>query len=183
MSRIGIKPVTLPSGIEAKIEGQVVTIKGAKGELQETLPPEATAEVTDGAVTVKPANDSQRAKAMWGLSRSLIANMVEGIVNGYIIKLELNGVGYRAAVQGKNLEMALGFSHPVVMPIPAGITVVCPKPTEIEISGINKQLLGEFAANVRKWRKPEPYKGKGIRYASRFGDKGETVRRKEGKKK
>lgn len=183
MSRIGAKPVEIPSGVDVTINDQTVTVKGSKGQLEQVLPTEALAKINDGKIEVTPANDTQRARAMWGLSRSLIANMVEGVTNGFTIKLEINGVGYRAQASGKKLEMALGFSHPVVMDIPEGIEVKTPKPTEIEITGINKQLVGEFAANIRKWREPEPYKGKGIRYDSRYGDRGETIRRKEGKKK
>ena len=177
MSRIGKNPIEVPSGATITIDGQTVKAKGPKGELELTLVEEVSAALEDGSVTVTPRDDSQRARAMWGMSRSLVANMVEGVTKGYERKLEINGVGYRAAVQGKNLQLAVGYSHDVVMPLPDGITAVAPKPTELTLSGIDKQALGQFAANIRAVRPPEPYKGKGIKYAE------ETIYRKEGKKK
>ena len=177
MSRIGKNPITVPSGATVTVDGQTVKVKGAKGELSLTLVEEVTAKLEDSALTVSPVDDSQRARAMWGMQRSLVANMVEGVTNGFERKLEINGVGYRAAVQGKSLQLAVGYSHDVVIPLPDGIQAVAPKPTELTLSGIDKQALGQFAANIRKVRPPEPYKGKGIKYAE------ETVFRKEGKKK
>lgn len=183
MSRIGQKPIKIASGVDVKINGQTLIVKGSKGELKKEFPVDVSVKITDGSVVVSPANDTQRARAMWGLSRALIAGMVEGVSNGFTIKLEINGVGYRAAVQGKTLQLALGFSHPVDFQIPEGITIKTPKPTEIEISGADKQKVGQVAANIRKWKKPEPYKGKGIKYSSIYDKPGEIVRRKEGKKK
>lgn len=183
MSRVGQKPVKIPSGIDVKINGRTVTVKGAKSELKKELPPEVSVKITDGSVLVEPANDTARARAMWGLSRALIATMVEGVSKGFTIKLEINGVGYKAAAQGKKLQLNLGFSHVVDFPVPAGIEIKTPKPTEIEISGADKQVVGQVAANIRKMKKPEPYKGKGVKYASVYGGAGETIRRKEGKKK
>ena len=177
MSRIGKNPIEVPSGATVTVDGQTVKVKGPKGELSLTLVDEVTAKVEDGALTVAPVDDSQRARAMWGMQRSLVANMVEGVTKGFERKLEINGVGYRAAVQGKNLQLAVGYSHDVVMPLPEGIQAATPRPVEIVLNGIDKQALGQFAANVRKVRPPEPYKGKGIKYAE------ETIFRKEGKKK
>jgi large subunit ribosomal protein L6 len=183
MSRVGQKPVQIASGVEVKIEGRKVIVKGKKGTLSRQLPAEVSAKVENGAVTVTPINNAQRSRAMWGMSRALIATMVEGVTNGYAIKLNIEGVGYRAAATGKSLQLNLGFSHPVDFPVPEGIEIKTPKPTEIEISGADKQVVGQVAANIRAWKKPEPYKGKGIAYASVYGGKGETIRRKEGKKK
>lgn len=177
MSRIGKKPVTLPKGVTADVKGQDVKVKGPKGELSFRLIDEVTVSLEGGAVVVKARDDSKRARSMWGMSRTQVANMVRGVSEGYRENLEITGVGFKAAVQGKNLQMQLGFSHDVVFPIPAGVTIVCEKPTMIAISGIDRQLVGQTAAKIRGWREPEPYKGKGIRYA------GERILRKEGKKK
>lgn len=183
MSRVGQKPVQITSGVEVKVEGRKITVKGKKGTLYKLLPAEVSAKVENNEVVVTPINKSQRSRAMWGLSRAMIATMVEGVSNGYTIKLAIEGVGYRAAAAGKSLQMNLGFSHPVDFPVPEGIEIKTPKPTEIEISGADKQVVGQVAADIRSWKKPEPYKGKGIRYDAVYGEKGETVRRKEGKKK
>jgi large subunit ribosomal protein L6 len=177
MSRIGKKPVSLPNGVTASVDGQTVKVKGPKGELSVTLVREVSAKVDDHGVTVTPDKGSERASQMWGLSRSLVNNLVTGVTSGFTQKLEIQGVGYRAAVQGKNLNLQLGFSHDVVYPIPAGISITSEKPTMISVSGIDKQLVGQVAAEIRGYRPPEPYKGKGVRY------EGEYVRRKEGKKK
>jgi large subunit ribosomal protein L6 len=177
MSRIGKKPVSLPKGVTAKLEAGTVSVKGPKGELKLKLVPEVEAAVNDGAVAINPREQSDRARAMWGMQRTLLNNIVRGVTEGFTEKLEISGVGYRAAVQGKNLQLQLGFSHDVLHPIPAGIQIVCEKPTAITITGIDKQLVGQVASEIRSYRKPEPYKGKGVRYA------GERIRRKEGKKK
>lgn len=177
MSRIGKKPIQLPKGVTAAVDGQTVKVKGPKGELKVTLVDEVQVELTDAGVVVCPRPDHERARAMWGLSRTLVNNLVVGVTEGFTERLDINGVGYRAAVQGKNLNLQLGFSHDVVYPIPAGINIVAEKPTSITISGIDKQLVGQVAAEIRAWRAPEPYKGKGVKYAS------ETILRKEGKKK
>jgi large subunit ribosomal protein L6 len=177
MSRIGKKPVALPKGVIASVDGQTVKVKGPKGELSVTLVREVSAKVDDHGVTITPDKSSERASQMWGLSRSLVNNLVTGVTSGFTQKLEIQGVGYRAAVQGKNLNLQLGFSHDVVYPIPAGISITSEKPTMISVSGIDKQLVGQVAAEIRGYRPPEPYKGKGVRY------EGEYVRRKEGKKK
>jgi large subunit ribosomal protein L6 len=177
MSRIGKKAVAVPSGVTVTIEGQTVTVKGPKGQLAWTVAEEIEIKQDGGELTLTKRQDSQRAQAMWGLSRTLVANMVEGVTQGYEQTLELVGVGYRAAMKGQALSMQLGFSHDVDIPAPAGITFVVPKQTEIKISGIDKQMVGETAARIRRIRPPEPYKGKGVRY------QGEKVRRKEGKKK
>jgi large subunit ribosomal protein L6 len=177
MSRIGKQPVSVPSGVEVTIEGQMVKVKGPKGELQSLLLDLVEVSQGDGTVKVKPRQDTIPARAAWGLSRTLIANMVTGVTTGFTKSLEITGVGYRAALQGKALQLNLGYSHDVSYPIPDGITIVTPKPTEITISGIDKQQVGQVAAEIREWRKPEPYKGKGVRYA------GEQIYRKQGKKK
>ena len=177
MSRIGKKPVPLPNGVTATVEGQTVKVKGPKGELKVTLVDDVTVRMTDSGVEVSPRPDYERSRAMWGLSRTLVNNLVLGVTQGFTERLEINGVGYRAAVQGKNLNMQLGFSHDVVYPIPEGISIVTEKPTSIAISGIDKQLVGQVAAEIRGWRPPEPYKGKGVKYAD------EHIMRKEGKKK
>ena len=177
MSRIGKKPVALPKGVTASVDGQTVKVKGPKGELSVTLVRDVSAKVDDHGVTITPDKTSERASQMWGLSRSLVNNLVTGVTTGFTQKLEIQGVGYRAAVQGKNLNLQLGFSHDVVYPIPAGISITSEKPTMISVSGIDKQLVGQVAAEIRGYRPPEPYKGKGVRY------EGEYVRRKEGKKK
>jgi large subunit ribosomal protein L6 len=177
MSRIGKKPIAVPNGVQVTISGQTVTVKGPKGQLAWTLPDEITPSQADGQITLAPREDSQRARAMWGLSRTLVSNMVEGVTKGYEQALELVGVGYRAAMKGQALSMQLGFSHDVDITPPAGIAFAVPRQTEIKVSGIDKQLVGETAARIRRIRPPEPYKGKGVRYS------GEKVRRKEGKKK
>jgi large subunit ribosomal protein L6 len=177
MSRIGKKPVALPKGVTASIEGQTVKVKGPKGELSVTLAREVSAKLDEHGITVTPDKEQERSAQMWGLSRSLVNNLVTGVTTGFTQKLEIQGVGYRAAVQGKNLNLQLGFSHDVVYPIPSGISIAAEKPTMISVSGIDKQLVGQVAAEIRNYRRPEPYKGKGVRY------EGEYVRRKEGKKK
>ena len=177
MSRIGKKPVSLPKGVTASIEGRTVKVKGPKGELSVTLAREVSAKVDEHGVTIMPDKAAERASQMWGLSRSLVNNLVKGVTQGFTQKLEIQGVGYRAAVQGKNLNLQLGFSHDVIYPVPPGITITAEKPTMISVSGIDKQLVGQVAAEIRNYRRPEPYKGKGVRY------EGEYVRRKEGKKK
>jgi large subunit ribosomal protein L6 len=177
MSRIGKKAVAIPSGVTVTLEGQTVTVKGPKGELSWTVAEEIEVRQENGELTLAKRGEGPRAQAMWGLSRTLVANMVTGVTTGFERTLELVGVGYRAAMKGQALSMQLGFSHDVNVPAPAGITFATPKQTEIKISGIDKQLVGEMAARIRRIRPPEPYKGKGVRYA------GEQVRRKEGKKK
>lgn len=177
MSRIGKHPVPVPAGVDVKIDGKVVSVKGKLGQLSLTLVDDVTAEVADGKVVVKPANDSRRAYTMWATSRTLVNNMVKGVADGYTVNLDINGVGYRAAVQGKELVMQLGFSHDVKYPIPEGIAIKCDKPTSITITGFDKQKVGQVAAEIRGWKKPEPYKGKGIKYDN------EIILRKEGKKK
>jgi large subunit ribosomal protein L6 len=177
MSRIGKKAVAVPAGVTVTIDGQTVTVKGPKGQLAWTVAEEIEVKQEGGELLLTKRQDTQRGQAMWGLSRTLVANMVQGVTEGYEQTLELVGVGYRAALKGQALSMQLGFSHDVDIPPPAGITFVVPKQTEIKISGIDKQMVGETAARIRRIRPPEPYKGKGVRYA------GEKVRRKEGKKK
>ena len=177
MSRIGKKPVPVPAGVTANIEGQTVKVKGPKGAMQVVLPDDVTVKLDQGAVKVDPRNETKRARSMWGTSRTLVSNLVTGVTKGFERKLEITGVGYRAAVQGKNLQIALGYSHDVVYPIPNGIAVATPKPTEVVITGIDRQQVGQVAAEIRAFRKPEPYKGKGVKYA------GEYIFRKEGKKK
>jgi large subunit ribosomal protein L6 len=177
MSRIGKKPVPIPSGVTANVEGQTVKVKGPKGQLQVVLPDDVMVKMDNGEVKVDPRNETKRARSMWGTSRTLVNNLVTGVTKGYEKKLEITGVGYRAALQGKNLQIALGYSHDVIFPIPEGIAIVTPKPTEILISGIDKQKVGQVAAEIRAFRPPEPYKGKGVKYA------GEYIFRKEGKKK
>ncbi len=177
MSRIGNKPVALPKGVTASVDGQTVKVKGPKGELSVKLVSEVAASLGDDGVTITPNLAMDRARAMWGLSRSLVNNLVVGVTTGFTTKLEIQGVGYRAAVQGKNLNLQLGFSHDVAYPIPDGITITAEKPTQLTVTGMDKQMVGQVAAEIRAYRKPEPYKGKGVRYV------GEYVRRKEGKKK
>jgi large subunit ribosomal protein L6 len=177
MSRIGKKPVPLPKGVTASVSGQTVSVKGPKGELKVTLVPEVQARVEADGIAVMPHKEMERAAAMWGMSRTLVNNLVVGVTQGFTTKLEIQGVGYRAAVQGKSLNLQLGFSHDVAYPIPAGITITAEKPTMLTVAGMDKQLVGQVAAEIRAYRKPEPYKGKGVRY------EGEYVRRKEGKKK
>jgi large subunit ribosomal protein L6 len=177
MSRIGKRPIAIGAGVTVTIEGQTVLVKGPKGELSWTVVDEIEVKQEGSDLLLTPRNDSKRARSMWGLSRSLVFNMVHGVTQGYEETLELVGVGYRAALKGQALSLQLGFSHDVDMAPPAGITFAVPKQTEIRIAGIDKQLVGEVTASIRKIRPPEPYKGKGVRYA------GEKVRRKEGKKK
>jgi len=177
MSRIGKKAIALPKGVTASVDGQTVKVKGPKGELSVKLVREVSAKVDEHGITVTPDKDQERSAQMWGLSRSLVNNLVTGVTTGFTQRLEIQGVGYRAAVQGKNLNLQLGFSHDVAYPIPAGITITSEKPTQISVSGMDKQLVGQVAAEIRSYRRPEPYKGKGVRY------EGEYVRRKEGKKK
>ena len=177
MSRIGKRAVPLPDGVTVNVAGQEVTAKGKLGQLSVTLNQAVLAELDGKQIWVKPRDDSKRSQAMWGMSRTQVNNLVTGVSEGFSVNLEINGVGYRAAVQGNKLNLQLGFSHDINFPIPEGITVKCPRPTAIEISGADRQKVGQVAAEVRAFRKPEPYKGKGIRYA------GEYVRRKEGKKK
>ena len=176
MSRIGKLPVTVPSGVDVTIDGRTVTVKGPKGTLSHTVVEPITIERDDtGAVLVKRPDDERRSKAYHGLSRTLVHNLMVGVTAGYEKKLEIVGVGYRVALKGGNLEFALGFSHPVVITAPEGVTFAVETPTRFSVSGIDKQLVGETAANIRKLRKPDPYKGKGVRYA------GEVIRRKVGK--
>ncbi|MFZ9502712.1 MAG: 50S ribosomal protein L6 [Beijerinckiaceae bacterium] len=177
MSRVGKKPVPVPTGVTAKIDGQQVAVKGAKGELNFVVPDEVSVSMDGGLIKVDPRNDSKRARAMWGMSRAMINNLVTGVSKGFERKLEITGVGYKAAVVGKNLQMSLGYSHDINYPIPAGVQIVTPKPTEITISGVDKRQIGQIAAEIRAMRGPEPYKGKGVRY------EGEFIFRKEGKKK
>jgi large subunit ribosomal protein L6 len=177
MSRVGKKPVAIPSGVTASIEGQLVKVKGPKGVLALTLHPDVTAKLEGNEVRVDPRYETKRARAMWGTYRSLLANVITGVTKGFERKLEISGVGYRAALQGKNLQVQLGYSHDIVYPIPDGITIVTPRPTEVVVSGIDGQKVGHVAAQIRSFRKPEPYKGKGVKYA------GEYIFRKEGKKK
>ena len=177
MSRIGKKAVSVPKGVTATVDGQKVSMKGPKGELSFTAIDAIEVKMDDGAVAVSPRDDSKAARSAWGMSRSMVSNLIEGVTKGYERKLEINGVGYRAAVAGKNLQLQLGYSHEILYPIPAGIAIVTPKPTEILISGIDKQRVGQTAAEIRDYRGPEPYKGKGVKYAE------EKIFRKEGKKK
>lgn len=177
MSRIGKKAVPVPTGVTANIEGQTVKVKGPKGALQLVLPDDVVIKMEEGAVKVDPRNETKRARSMWGTSRTLVSNLITGVTKGFEQKLEIVGVGYRASVQGKNLQLALGYSHDVVYPIPEGIAITTPKPTEVLIAGIDKQKVGQVAAEIRAFRPPEPYKGKGVKYA------GEYIFRKEGKKK
>jgi len=167
----------VPAGVNVDIVGQQVTAKGKLGELSVTLVDEVLAELDGDRIWIKPRDESKRARTMWGMSRSLVNNLVVGVAEGFTVRLEINGVGYRAAVQGQFLNLQLGYSHEINHPIPEGITVKCERPTLISVSGADRQKVGQFAAQVRAYRKPEPYKGKGIRY------EGEYVRRKEGKKK
>jgi large subunit ribosomal protein L6 len=177
MSRIGKKAVAIPAGVTANVAGQTVNVKGPKGALDITLPDDIAAKLEDGAVKIDPRSESKRARALWGMSRSLVANLVAGVTKGFERRLEISGVGYRAAIQGKNLQLQLGYSHEINYPIPEGIVIAAPKPTEIVVTGIDKQKVGQVAAEIRSFRPPEPYKGKGIKYA------GEYIFRKEGKKK
>jgi len=177
MSRIGKKPVPLPKGVTANVDGKAVRVKGPKGELSLRLVDEVDASLDEDGITIAPREGAERGRQMWGLSRTLVNNLVVGVTQGFTQRMEINGVGYRAAVQGKNLNLQLGFSHDVSYPIPPGINIVAEKPTALIISGMDKQLVGQVAAEIRSYRPPEPYKGKGVKYA------GEHIRRKEGKKK
>ncbi|MCX5579093.1 50S ribosomal protein L6 [Kaistia terrae] len=177
MSRIGKKPVVVPSGVTATINGQTVSVKGPKGAMSFDFSEHVEVELTEAGVQVAPRDDSKPARAAWGMSRTMISNLMKGVTEGFTKKLEINGVGYRAAVQGSNLQLALGYSHDVVYAIPEGITIVTPRPVEIIVSGMDKQRVGQVAAEIREYRSPEPYKGKGVKYAT------ETIFRKEGKKK
>jgi large subunit ribosomal protein L6 len=177
MSRVGKKPVQIPSGVTATVDGQTVRVKGSKGELSFLVPQEVTVAMDAGAVKVDPRDQTKDARSKWGMSRAQVANLVEGVSKGFEKRLEVNGVGYRAQVAGKVLKLSLGYSHDIDYPIPAGITVTTPKPTEIVVAGIDKQMVGQTAAEIREFRGPEPYKGKGVKYADEF------IFRKEGKKK
>lgn len=177
MSRIGKKAIPLPEGVETNINGQELSVKGPKGSLSVVLVDEVSVSKTEGGLLISPSDDSKRARSMWGMSRTLVANIVTGVSEGYSKTLEIQGVGYRAALKGKTLSLNLGLSHEVNYDAPEGVELKVTKPTEIVVSGIDKQLVGQVAANIRKYRKPEPFKGKGIRY------QGEYVFRKEGKKK
>jgi len=177
MSRIGKNPVAIPQGVTLEVANQTITAKGKLGTLTMVMSPEVSASVHDGKFWVKPNSESKHARMQWGTTRALVNNMVAGVSKGFTVNLEINGVGYRAAVQGKNLQLQLGYSHDVVFPIPGDIKIVCEKPTSISISGADRQRVGQIAAVLRGYRKPEPYKGKGIKYDT------ETIRRKEGKKK
>ena len=177
MSRIGKRPVAVPSGITANVAGQTVKVKGPKGTLEVVLHDDVSVALDGDRIKIDPRNETKRARAQWGTSRTLIANLITGVTKGFEQRLEINGVGYRAAVQGKNLQLALGYSHDIVYPIPEGITIATPRPVEIVISGSDRQKVGQVAAEIRDYRPPEPYKGKGIKYA------GERIFRKEGKKK
>jgi large subunit ribosomal protein L6 len=177
MSRIGRLAIPVPSGVTAKVDGQKVSVKGPKGELSFVLVDDVTVALNDNEIAVQPRDESKRSRSAWGMSRTMVANLVEGVTNGFERRLEINGVGYRAAVQGKTLQLALGYSHDVEYPIPEGITITTPRPTEIIVSGIDKQRVGQAAAEIRKYRPPEPYKGKGVKYVDEY------IFRKEGKKK
>jgi large subunit ribosomal protein L6 len=177
MSRIGKRAVAIPAGVTANVAGQTISVKGPKGVLQLTLHDDVAAKMEDGGVKIDPRNDSKRARAMWGTSRSLLANVVAGVTKGFEKRLDITGVGYRAAVQGKNLQLLLGYSHEISYPIPEGIAITTPRPTEIVVTGIDKQKVGQVAAEIRDYRPPEPYKGKGVRYSREY------IFRKEGKKK
>jgi large subunit ribosomal protein L6 len=177
MSRIGKKPIPVPKNVTATVEGQKVTVKGPKGQLSLTLIDDVEVKLDNGEITVSPRSDTKRARSMWGMSRSLVENLVHGTTNGFTRTLEITGVGYRAAMDGKALKLQLGYSHDILYPVPDGISIAVPKPTEITITGIEKDRVGQVAAEIRGFRGPEPYKGKGVRY------QGEFIQRKEGKKK
>jgi len=177
MSRVGKHPVAVPSGVEVQISGQTLSAKGSLGTLRLVVSNEVTAAFADGAVTIAPKNETKHARAMWGTTRALVNNMVNGVSKGFSVTLEINGVGYRAAVQGSTLNLQLGYSHEIAYPIPSDVNIVCERPTLIRVSGADRQRVGQIAAEIRAYRPPEPYKGKGIKYST------ETVRRKEGKKK
>jgi large subunit ribosomal protein L6 len=177
MSRVGKKAVAIPSGVNAKIDGQKIAVKGAKGELSFVAPEDVTITMSGAEIKIDPRDETKRARAMWGTARAQINNLVVGVSKGFEKKLEITGVGYKAAVAGKNLQLSLGYSHDVQFPIPAGIAIVTPKPTEVTISGIDRRQVGQVAAEIRALRPPEPYKGKGVKYSDEF------IFRKEGKKK
>ena len=177
MSRIGKKPIAMPAGVSATTEGQTLSIKGPKGTLSLQMLDEVAYDIAEGGITIQPANDSKRARSFWGMQRSMVQNLVTGVSEGFTKTLEISGVGYRAAMQGKNLRLQLGYSHDVNIAVPEGIDIKTPDATTVEISGIDRQQVGQVAAEIRRWRKPEPYKGKGIKY------RGEFIFRKEGKKK
>jgi large subunit ribosomal protein L6 len=177
MSRVGKKPVAVPSGVTASIDGQMVKMKGTKGELSFVVPEEVLVALENGAVAVSPRDESKTARAKWGMARAQVANLVEGVSKGFEKRLEINGVGYRAAVAGKVLKLSLGYSHDIDYEIPAGVTITTPRPTEVVVAGIDKQKVGQTAAEIREYRAPEPYKGKGVKYSDEF------IFRKEGKKK
>ncbi|MFG1395968.1 50S ribosomal protein L6 [Roseixanthobacter pseudopolyaromaticivorans] len=177
MSKIGKHPVAIPAGVNVSVDGQTVKVKGPKGALELTLVEEVLAELNGAELQVSMRGETQRHRAMWGMSRTLVANLVEGVTKGFEKKLEITGVGYKAAAAGKNLNLSLGYSHDVIYAIPEGIQIVTPKPTEVLVSGVDKQKVGQVAAEIREFRGPEPYKGKGVKYA------GEFIFRKEGKKK
>jgi large subunit ribosomal protein L6 len=177
MSRVGKKPVAVPSGVTASIDGQMVKMKGTKGELSFVVPEEVLVALENGAVAVSPRDESKTARAKWGMARAQVANLVEGVSKGFEKRLEINGVGYKAAVAGKVLKLSLGYSHDIDYAIPAGVTITTPRPTEVVVVGIDKQVVGQTAAEIREYRGPEPYKGKGVKYSDEF------IFRKEGKKK
>ena len=177
MSRVGKKPVPVPSGVTATVDGQMVKVKGTKGELSFLVPEEVLVALEDGAVTVNPRDTSKTARAKWGMSRAQVANLVEGVSKGFEKRLEINGVGYKAAVAGKTLKLSLGYSHDIDFAIPAGVTITTPKPTEVVVAGRDRQSLGQTVAEIREWRCPEPYQGKGVKYSDEF------IFRKEGKQK
>jgi large subunit ribosomal protein L6 len=177
MSRVGKNPVAVPDGVQVAVDGQHVNVKGKLGELAFTVSDDVEVGMDDGGLWVKPRSQSKRARSLWGTSRARLQNLVTGVTQGFTVELEITGVGYRAAVQGKELNLQLGYSHEVRFPIPEGITIACPAPTQISVTGIDKQQVGQAAAVIRAYRPPEPYKGKGIKY------RGEQILRKEGKKK
>jgi large subunit ribosomal protein L6 len=177
MSRIGKKSVSVPKGVTANVNGQTVTVKGPKGELTFLANDDVHVKFADGKVSLEPVNDTKRARAAWGMSRTMVSNLMKRVTQGFERRLDINGVGYRAAIAGKNLQLNLGYSHDVLYPIPAGIKIETPKPTEIVITGSDKQKVGQVAAEIRQYRKPEPYKGKGVKYNDEY------IFRKEGKKK
>jgi large subunit ribosomal protein L6 len=177
MSRVGKKPVQVPAGVTARLDGHTIAVKGAKGELKFTSSEDVAVRIDGNLIRIQPRDESKRAQAMWGTARSMIQTLIVGVTKGFEKRLEINGVGYKAAIAGKNLQLSLGFSHDVIYPIPAGVTIVTPKPTEITIAGIDKRQVGQIAAEIRAFRPPEPYKGKGVKYVEEF------VFRKEGKKK
>jgi len=177
MSRIGKHPVPIPAGVEVRLAGETLTAKGQLGTLSLAVSDEVTATIAEGAVTIAPKSETKRARAMWGTTRALVNNMVTGVATGFTRNLEINGVGYRAAVQGSTLNLQLGYSHDIPFPIPQDVRINCERPTVITVSGADRQRVGQVAAEIRSFRPPEPYKGKGVKYSN------ETVRRKEGKKK